>query len=1079
MSLTVGHAVSFRGAPGIGRVGAIDGNRVRVDFFESAAEPVVGSVWKDLAEVRRVELEEETRAFFRDAEGLWRVGRVVGGRDGYYFVKLPNARRGIDIDEDQLRVRWERPPRDPFQVFLSGANETPRYRDARQPVRNLLLAERAATASATGIMSSGVQIHAHQISAALRVIRDPVQRYLLADEVGMGKTIEAGMVMRQLLIDSPGRRIGLIVPDALISQWRLELLEKFYLDDFPTPDGGLPFQILGHGDVDEWSNLVGVDLLVVDEAHVLARATSPDDSPYRDLAALAHTTDRILMLSATPFERGASTHLALLHLLDPQLFRWEEQVRFGELLSARRELALAVFGLDPEPDPQNPELLSLQFDEIKALLPEDELLRAAMARAMAVFGASGNRPLDADAQELQRAVDSIRTHISETYRLHHRVVRNRRHEIEKQRLDDDGLLAPFEFTGRTRPVIRRLQSLEAGAGAAAVAEWAVLVGRAILDGALEPGPFGRVAGVLQSRVGGPVRDLWHALEFRLSRGSANDSLTRAEREDLSAAPVQPFEQELADRLADAVGTDGLADLGDVVAGLSPSRARVVVFCGRGSLARELQRDLGARGGSELPIYEHVDEQSDDEREEATRRWRTTGGCLVADSSGEVGRNLQDADVVIHIRTPSNPNALEQRIGRVDRYGTRSPAMQFVLGDPGADGLSTAWLRLLTEGFGVFDDSISAYQEVVDSLADDAWVTLVTHGVERFLALAVQIRDSIHTERSRINELDALESSFGAHMDGDEMAIAIARYEEDSKGLESAYRLLIAGAEGFRLEVVTNHDGSLTFRRDPSDPPLFSPRLLRRLIGVQPARTGFFDRWRLKSGRRLFRLGNPFMDGVRSLLELDDRGQAVAMWRWIPRWSEGPLVCFGVDFLVEANLEPLLRVMPWNGSSEPIARRRADAALPPRHQRVWVSASSFAAVDDRALVGLLDLPFSQGRDQNLNYDRIGALYSLVGGKARLAPLALGCLDVARKQVDVAADVTEASQRAGMHVRRETEFLVAQSRARSRAAGLVADPAALEAEIAMGRALEEGVLAPTVRVSGVSCVVVSAQPWADHV
>lgn len=1079
MALTVGNAVSFHGAPGIGRVGALDGSHVRVDFFESAAEPVVGSVWKRLEEVRRVQLEEETRAFFQDSQGFWRVGRVIGGRDGYYFIKLPNARRGIDIDEDQLRVRWERAPRDPFQVFLSGANDTPRYRDARQPVRNLLLAERAATASATGIMSSGVRLHAHQMSAALRVIRDPVQRYLLADEVGMGKTIEAGMVMRQLLIDSPGRRIGVIVPDALTEQWRAELLEKFYLDDFPTPSGALPFEILGHSEVHRWSSLIGVDLLVVDEAHVLARTTRPNDSPYREVAQVAHSTDRVLMLSATPFERGATTHLALLHLIDPQLFRWEDRARFTELLDARRELALAVFGLDPEPDPDNPELLALQFAEIATLLPRDEHLREAMDRAMAVFSAPADQPSQVDRERLQRAVDSVRTHISETYRLHHRVVRNRRHEIAKQRLDDDGLLTPFEFTGRGRPRIRRLHSIESEVGAGTVAEWVVRSGRAVLDGGLDPAPFGRVAGILLSRLGGPVRDLWGALDFRLGGGSAINTLAGAERDALSAAPVQLFERELVERLADAVSRDGLSDLADVVAEMSRSRARVVVFCGRGTLARELQGALDARGDSVPHVYEHVDEQSEDAREEATRRWREAGGCLIADASGEVGRNFQNADVVIHVRIPSNPNALEQRIGRVDRYGTHSCARQFVLADSSADGLSTAWLYLLREGFGIFDDSISAYQEVVDGLADEAWITLVTDGVERFLALEGPIRDAIRKERSRINELDALESSFGAHADADEMALAIARLEVDPDRLESAYRLLITGAEGFRLEGVKNPDGSLTFRRDPMDPPLFSPRLLRRLIGVQAARTGYFDRWALRPGRRLFRLGNPFIDGIRSLLELDDRGQAVALWRWIPRWSEDPLVCFGFDFLVEANLDPLLRAMPGNGSSEPIARRRGDAALPPQHRRVWVSASSFDAVENRALEGLLDLPFTKGRDQNLNYDRIGALYSLVGGEANLSSVAQGCLEVARRQVDVAADVVEASRSAGLQVRRETELLIAQSRARSSAAGLVADPAALEAEVAMGRALEQGVLEPSVRVSGVSCVVLSAQTWADYV
>ncbi|RYF39892.1 MAG: restriction endonuclease subunit R, partial [Comamonadaceae bacterium] len=181
----------------------------------------------------------------------------------------------IDIDESDLRVRWEKAPKNPLQVLLTGANETPRYRDVREPVRRLLIAERAATGSATGIASSGVQMHAHQINAALRIIRDPIQRYLLADEVGMGKTIQAGLVMRQILHDSPGRRVGVVVPDALKGQWRAELRDKFHLGDFPTHDGEDPVRILGHSQVDDWDAFGDLDLLVVDEAHLLARASSP------------------------------------------------------------------------------------------------------------------------------------------------------------------------------------------------------------------------------------------------------------------------------------------------------------------------------------------------------------------------------------------------------------------------------------------------------------------------------------------------------------------------------------------------------------------------------------------------------------------------------------------------------------------------------------------------------------------------------------------------------------------------------------------------------------------------------------
>ena len=163
---------------------------MRFEFFESAAESAADCVWRDVDEVRRVSLGEQTRVFFQDGRPRWRAGRVVGGGPDIYFVRVPNLRVDVDVAESLCEFGGRR-PRATLQVLLSRANETPRFRDAREPVRRLLLAERAATASATGIASAGVRIQAHQISPALRIIRDPVQRYLLADEVGMGKTIQA------------------------------------------------------------------------------------------------------------------------------------------------------------------------------------------------------------------------------------------------------------------------------------------------------------------------------------------------------------------------------------------------------------------------------------------------------------------------------------------------------------------------------------------------------------------------------------------------------------------------------------------------------------------------------------------------------------------------------------------------------------------------------------------------------------------------------------------------------------------------------------------------------------------------
>ena len=1073
MVLSVGNFVTFPSAPGIGRVAETDGSKVRIEFFESAAEPVADAGWCDMAEVRRVLLGQQTRVYFKDGNGRWRAGRVVGGDDGAtYYVRVPNHQWDIEIAESRLRVRWEKAPRDPLQVLLSGANETPRFRDAREPVRRLLLVERAATASATGIVSSGVRIHAHQVSAALRIIRDPVQRYLLADEVGMGKTIQAGMVMRQMLVDDPGRRIGIIVPDALAAQWRSELLEKFYLDDFVSPTGDLPFQILPHSASHQWQRLKGVDLLVVDEAHLLARVSRQTESPYADLAAVAHSAPRVLMLSATPFSQSATTHLALLHLLDRQLFRWEEQDAFVALLDARHKLALAVFGLDEEPDPDNPELLDLQFQEIRQLLPADDLLREAMERAATEMRAGDAETVDVEA--LKTAIAAVRAHISETYRLHHRVIRNRRHTVEKQRLDDQGLLTPFEFTGRTRPKIARLDSEEVTSGANAIAEWVNRCAAAILDEGIDPATYGRVLGVLVSRLGGPIQDVRSTLGYRV-HGTDGGALLPGEKDLLDSAPVLPFEPRILDALGFAA-SDGLEVLADAIAKRCRPKQRAIVFCGRGVLAASLA-DWFA--GTEMRAYGHLAEQTETQREKSTSEWRASGGVLVVDETGDVGRNFQEADLAFHVRVPGNPNNLEQRIGRVDRYGNSSPAQQYVMADSDPDGLPTAWIKVLTSGFGIFSESISSLQEIVDDLAGDLWATVLTDGIEGFLGRQAAVVEVLRKERRRINELDALESSYGTRADGEAMAMSIAAYEEDSGAIAEAFTRLIEGAEGFRFTRRSNLDGSLTFERGLEEKPLLSPRLLGRLNTVKEARTGYFDRWQLRPSRRLFRRGNPFIDGLEALLALDDRGQAVAMWRLDQSWPNEPMTYFGFDFLIEADLRPMLTLLDGRSDVEPIARRRADAALAPQHQRVWIPAHTLVPVDDTKFAAKLSLPYLNGRDVNLNHQRIPALHYLLGGEANLAPVAESCFDVAREHVEVVADVVRASRAAVGQVRRETGVVLAQSRARSEAAGFVADPGALENEVGIGRAIEAGVADPVIRLSGVSCVVLSAKSWSEYV
>jgi ATP-dependent helicase HepA len=234
---------------------------------------------------------------------------------------------------------------------------------------------------------------------------------------------------------------------------------------------------------------------------------------------------------------------------------------------------MAVFGLDEEPDSENPELLEYQFNALRRLLPEDGLLTVAMAEAMEAFEESGA----ADPSDLNRAVASVRAHVSETYRLHHRVIRNGRHIVQQHRLDDEGHMATFEFTGRERAKVIRLDTAEGDAVVNAVETWIRMAAAEVADSELDPQPYAQAASILVSRLGAAtVTDAVAVLRARLERSSSEAVLTPQEFQRLVEADVLPFEQGVLDGLQDVAAGDVCTNVADAIAKRVGPRQRAVV-----------------------------------------------------------------------------------------------------------------------------------------------------------------------------------------------------------------------------------------------------------------------------------------------------------------------------------------------------------------------------------------------------------------------------------------------------------------------------------------------------------------------
>lgn len=222
---------------------------------------------------------------------------------------------------------------------------------------------------ARGLAGARVDLIPHQLFIADEVAGRPRPRVLLADEVGLGKTIEACLILHRLILTGRAARVLVLVPEPLVHQWFVELLRRFNLsfdlfdedrcaaieEEDPAANPFLERQwvlaavdfLANDGRRAAQAVEAGWDVLVVDEAHHLEWSPGRPGAAYEMVRTLAEKTAGLLLLTATPQQLGPEGHFARLQLLDPERYRdlaaYREETRHYEEVAALVE-ALASGG---------------------------------------------------------------------------------------------------------------------------------------------------------------------------------------------------------------------------------------------------------------------------------------------------------------------------------------------------------------------------------------------------------------------------------------------------------------------------------------------------------------------------------------------------------------------------------------------------------------------------------------------------------------------------------------------------------------------------------------------------------------
>jgi superfamily II DNA or RNA helicase len=590
-------------------------------------------------------------------------------------------------------------------------------------LRDLLLAklDNPLTDLFYAYQASRTQSEAYQFKPVLKFLDAPVPRLLIADEVGLGKTIEAAILYQELKARERVNRVLIVCPAGLRDKWQMELATRFDeqflllrrpdilrdIDLFERTNGNQPLRgiigleaIRGRRVLDALEQRQpSYDLVIIDEAHHLRTAGRLSNEAGEILSELA---DRLVLLTATPLQTSQQDLFNLLRFLDDTQF-----TDFGEFvaqLAPNRNLNAAIRGLK-----RHPPDFQAAFEQLRGIaqMPASEQVTSHPNYAVTLrdLAASSAGSFDRErVARMQRDIDRMNV-ISSVYTRTKKVnvanvARRNAHTIKVEITEQE----------------RRLYA-------------AVLAhARAQARAASGPGRAPGWAGMMRER------------QVASCMAAMRDYLLESPSLDLGRLRVEESSNETAPEVPRAVGRDGpvsaaaaemLAAARDLGTGDSKLNAfltalreaisgsaahKVIVFSFFRRTLAHLETALRGAGYETILIHGDVKPES---RTLLIDQFKNSPNLnvLLTSEVGAEGLDFQFCDTLMNYDLPWNPMRVEQRIGRIDRYGQRQPQIgiySFFL----RDTIEERILERLYERIGIFEDSIGDLEPILGPVTAD-------------------------------------------------------------------------------------------------------------------------------------------------------------------------------------------------------------------------------------------------------------------------------------------------------------------------------------------------------------------------
>ncbi len=649
-------------------------------------------------------------------------------------LKLPDT----DLVTQESKVVPAVPQlQDPIQVF-----EALTYRGAgpfqgRWNLRREVSRWYEETEGVPGLLGARVRLLGHQLYACRRVLWSTSPRFILADEVGLGKTVEAGLILQTLWASRPELSVLVIAPGTMTRQWLCELYLRFggrafNLVDLPrlrTISAAEKLRLSYSTRMVLSSDVLGNDsilqkavlrrkwgMVVIDEAHQYP----PGHALFRLLLEISRNSEGLLALSATPSKREVKGLLGLLQLTSPENYEGLNEADLEARIKDKQEIWDKLLFTTKLQSEARYEGTSLDADALEMIAEEwDGLLDA--------------DPMVSEFRERVRqgdaaAVDELVGYVQEFHRIDHRIVRTRRATLSSfeagwsQRIPEKIAYQPKATEVLVAEHVERLAQYSLSEPNALA-----LCGLYHRASCTTPDHFDSI---LQRRVRSLNRGVPSTpkgyLETWMSDPGAEDEewLLGA---ILEGVPAFPKERQWLEQARGLVSDWQAAEEGGcgrfqaatnwIAQHLEKSPARkVLVFSQERQVVEAFSLHLQALLGKPSVEVFHFALDSH-QLNDAALRFQRDPQCriLVSDELGGEGRNFQMATAVVHLDQPWSVARLEQRIGRLDRMGRPAEVPVLTVSLVGPNRLEQAVVTLQHEVFNVHSRSIGGLEFILPAL----------------------------------------------------------------------------------------------------------------------------------------------------------------------------------------------------------------------------------------------------------------------------------------------------------------------------------------------------------------------------